>query len=76
MFPDVPELPPMPGVEKPQQDEEEEEEMEEEAKKKRKIPPTRKVQDPYASDDTGSMMLPVFVAVGAFIPLLFCLCKL
>jgi hypothetical protein len=35
-----------------------------------------KVLDPYASDDTGSMLLPVFVAVGAFIPLLICLCQL
>lgn len=31
--------------------------------------------DPYASDDTSSM-LPVFVAIGAAIPILFCLCKL
>jgi len=36
----------------------------------------QKVQDPYASDDPGSMLLPVVVAVGAFIPLLFCLCRL
>jgi hypothetical protein len=35
-----------------------------------------KVQDPYASDDTGSMLMPIFVAVGAFIPLLICLCRL
>ncbi|XP_069939952.1 malectin-B-like [Cherax quadricarinatus] len=31
--------------------------------------------DPYALDDTSSM-LPVFVAIGAAIPILFCLCKL
>ncbi|KAG0713349.1 Malectin [Chionoecetes opilio] len=31
--------------------------------------------DPYAADDTSSM-LPVFVAIGAAIPILFCLCKL
>ena len=31
--------------------------------------------DPYAVDDS-SVMLPVFIAIGAFIPLLFCLCKL
>lgn len=31
--------------------------------------------DPYTMDDS-SIMLPVFVAIGAFIPLLFCLCKL
>lgn len=32
-------------------------------------------EDPYALDDS-SVMLPVFIAIGAFIPLLFCLCKL
>ncbi|KOX75409.1 Malectin-B [Melipona quadrifasciata] len=31
--------------------------------------------DPYSIDDS-SVMLPIFVALGAFIPLLFCLCKL
>lgn len=34
-----------------------------------------KQQDPYALDDSTAM-LPVFIAIGAFIPLLFCLCKL
>lgn len=34
-----------------------------------------KQEDPYALDDS-SIMLPVFIAIGAFIPLLFCLCKL
>ncbi|XP_058800045.1 malectin-A [Phymastichus coffea] len=31
--------------------------------------------DPYASEDS-SILIPVFIAIGAFIPLLFCLCKL
>ncbi|XP_015510139.1 malectin-A [Neodiprion pinetum] len=31
--------------------------------------------DPYSIDDT-SILLPIYVAIGAFIPLLFCLCKL
>lgn len=31
--------------------------------------------DPYAAEDS-SILLPVFIAIGAFIPLLFCLCKL
>lgn len=31
--------------------------------------------DPYLIDDS-SVMLPIFVAIGSFIPLLFCLCKL
>lgn len=34
-----------------------------------------KQEDPYALDDS-SVMLPVFIAIAAFIPLLFCLCKL
>ena len=34
-----------------------------------------KTKDPYELDES-SAMLPIFVAVGAFIPLLFCLCKL
>jgi len=45
-------------------------------KQRRHAPLEQKVQDPYASDDPGSMLLPVVVAVGAFIPLLFCLCRL
>lgn len=35
-----------------------------------------KQEDPYSMDDSSSVMLPVFIAIGAFIPLLFCLCKL
>uniref|UniRef100_A0A1A9ZPW6 Malectin domain-containing protein n=1 Tax=Glossina pallidipes TaxID=7398 RepID=A0A1A9ZPW6_GLOPL len=31
--------------------------------------------DPYSMDDS-TLLLPVFIAIGAFIPLLFCLCKL
>lgn len=34
-----------------------------------------KQPDPYAMDDS-SLMLPLFIAIGAFIPLLICLCKL
>lgn len=34
-----------------------------------------KQPNPYSMDDS-SVMLPVFIAIGAFIPLLFCLCKL
>jgi len=34
-----------------------------------------KASDPYAADDTATL-LPLLVAIGAFIPLLFCLCKL
>ena len=84
LFSDVPKLPPMPGTEKraapePEPVEEEEEETDDDSRKppKTRRPPSGpKVQDPYAKDDTSSMMLPVFIAIGAFIPLLFCLCKL
>jgi len=59
------------------EDEEESEEDEQRWKKPRRHATfEQKVQDPYASDDPGSMLLPVIVAVGAFIPLLFCLCRL
>uniref|UniRef100_A0A2M4BV57 Putative malectin-a n=1 Tax=Anopheles marajoara TaxID=58244 RepID=A0A2M4BV57_9DIPT len=34
-----------------------------------------KQPNPYSLDES-SMMLPVFIAIGAFIPLLFCLCRL
>lgn len=74
---DVPKLPPLPGADNRRDDEEEEEEEPVEQKpSKRRRPSGPKAQDPYASDDTSTMLLPVFVAVGAFIPLLFCLCKL
>lgn len=76
---DVPQLPPLPGFDRPDVIDEEEEEYEEDlsAKNRKKRPSAGpKVQDPYAADDAGSMMLPVVVAIGAFIPLVFCLCKL
>ena len=34
-----------------------------------------RAKDPYEDDDSSSL-LPVFVAIGAALPLLFCLCKL
>ncbi len=53
----------------------EEKELRDKAEKMRRNPSGPKTKDPYESDDT-SALLPVFVAVGAFIPLVFCLCKL
>lgn len=56
-------------------------EMEEEEREsvKRKRPTSKpveaSVEDPYSSDET-SYLIPILVAIGAFIPLLFCLCKL
>eukprot|EP00106_Octopus_bimaculoides_P015587 XP_014783029.1 PREDICTED: malectin-B-like [Octopus bimaculoides] len=77
---DVPKLPPLPGADTPHGEEEEEEEEDESSEarspSKSRRPSGPKVQDPYAADDTSTMLLPVFVAIGAFIPLLFCLCRL
>lgn len=66
---DVPTLPPLDT----EPIEEEREEFETIPKNIR--PGEPKQPDPYAMDDS-SMMLPVFIAIGTFIPVLFCLCKL
>lgn len=46
-----------------------------EAKAKQRKTSGPKQPNPYSLDES-SMMLPVFIAIGAFIPLLFCLCRL
>ncbi|XP_063972336.1 malectin-A [Diachasmimorpha longicaudata] len=69
---DVPQLGPIP------QDPEEYhgmQEDEEESPVRNRHTSGPRTPDPYSIDDS-SIMLPVFVAIGAFIPLLFCLCKL
>uniref|UniRef100_A0A1B6DUX0 Malectin domain-containing protein n=1 Tax=Clastoptera arizonana TaxID=38151 RepID=A0A1B6DUX0_9HEMI len=68
---DIPKLPPMPEVEEWKGDEVEEKQSN--GKNRRASGP--RTPDPYSVEDS-SIMLPVFVAIGAFIPLLFCLCKL
>jgi hypothetical protein len=74
---DVALLPPIPGVEHQEEEEEEEGNDEEEKKQHRKRPTSGpRVQDPYVGDETSSMMLPIFIAMGAFFPILICLCKL
>lgn len=73
---DVPSLAPLPGVQKEPEEEEEEDELNESKSSKSRRPSGPKVADPYSEDDTSTILLPVFVAVGAFFPLLFCLCKL
>lgn len=45
------------------------------AKNKQRKTSGPKQPNPYSLDES-SMMLPVFIAIGAFIPLLFCLCRL
>ncbi|XP_045136987.1 malectin-A-like isoform X1 [Portunus trituberculatus] len=83
---DVPKLPPLPReeeldneVEEPRQsatlqntNTNQNSKQQQSAKRRPSGPRT---PDPYAADDTSSM-LPVFVAIGAAIPILFCLCKL
>jgi len=67
---DWPKLPPLPI----ETEEEIDEELKESTSARRK-PSGPRVADPYAEEDSSSM-LPIFVAIGAFIPLVFCLCKL
>jgi len=68
---DWPQLPP------PPLDNEEEDYTEpiHDAQTKRRNPSGPKVVDPYTEADSTSL-LPVFVAIGAFFPILICLCKL
>ncbi|XP_020486752.1 malectin [Labrus bergylta] len=81
---DVPPLQPHPGLEKPEEEEEEEEEGEagEEGGKKKilvdiksRIQSGPRIPNPYAADNS-SLMFPILVAFGVFIPTLFCLCRL
>ncbi|XP_013398557.1 malectin-B [Lingula anatina] len=73
---DVPQLPPLPTPDKQQEEQEEEEEEEPERQKKPRRTSGPKIQDPYAGEDASTTMLPILAALGAFIPLVFCLCKL
>ena len=76
---DVPKLQPHPGLEK-KEEEEEEEEYDEGSNLKRQTSKNRvqsgpRTPNPYASDNS-SLMFPILVAFGVFIPTLFCLCRL
>ncbi|BFZ18208.1 hypothetical protein BsWGS_21247 [Bradybaena similaris] len=81
MVDDVPRLPAIPNpdiVDQNDHDDDDEDVSdsgESEPRKARK-PSGPKVKDPYAAEDTSTMLIPVFVAIGAFIPLVYCLCKL
>ncbi|XP_048840732.1 malectin [Brienomyrus brachyistius] len=82
---DVPKLQPHPGLEKREEEEEEEEderETEEDVGKRgpSAVPKDRvrsgpRTPNPYAADNS-SLMFPILVAFGVFIPTLFCLCRL
>ncbi|KAA0713825.1 Malectin [Triplophysa tibetana] len=80
---DVPKLQPHPGLEKREDEEEEEEEGEGGEGEKKSTSPSSKnpvrsgprTPNPYATDNS-SLMFPILVAFGVFIPTLFCLCRL
>lgn len=76
-FLDVPQLAPIqPPV--PEEEPEEKHETFESEKplKSRKVKSGPRAQDPYEDISLSSSIFPVFVAIGAFIPILFCLCRL
>lgn len=73
---DVPKLPQLPGIEQNEDHEQVEDDSISENKPERARKTSGpKAVDPYASDES-SLLLPVLVALGVFIPTLFCLCKL
>jgi len=56
-------------------DRDEEQDSSGEPKRHRRVAEPR-ITDPYATEDSSSMLVPVAIAIGIFIPLVFCLCKL
>lgn len=84
VFTDVPKLQPHPGLGKPEEEEDYEDDPEggEEGGKKKvpagskyKVQSGPRTPNPYAADNS-SLMFPILVAFGVFIPTLFCLCRL
>lgn len=76
---DVPKLAPMPGGDPStlvEDEDDDEDESQPNKPSKQRRPSGPRTKDPYAGDDTSTMLLPVFMAIGAFVPILFCLCKL
>lgn len=69
---EVPQLPPMVW---PENDVDEPSDEIDEPVTKSQTASGPKQPDPYSLDDS-SLLLPVFITIGAFIPLLLCLCKL
>ncbi|XP_033123278.1 malectin-A-like [Anneissia japonica] len=78
---DVPKLPPIPGKEENidafDEDEDDEDERTDQVKPKEKVTVASgpKTVDPYSSNET-SLLFPILIAIGLFIPSLFCLCRL
>jgi len=73
---DWPQLPPLPTNDDAEDsdDSEPDDSMEDNRPSNRK-PSGPKTRDPYENEESPAM-LPIFVAIGAFIPLVFCMCKL
>ncbi|CAL1284607.1 unnamed protein product [Larinioides sclopetarius] len=69
---DIPQLPSLASDEK---DEEEEDVNQEKKSSPVRYPSGPRIPNPYETEDS-STMLPIFIAIGAFLPLLFCLCRL
>merc|ERR1719225_381389 len=73
---DWPQLPPLQSHEEPEENEEaESDDLLEDSKPSGRKPSGPKTRDPYENEESPAM-LPIFVAIGAFIPLVFCMCKL
>ena len=75
LFSDVPKLDPLPGPADEDGDDEEDKDVKEDKPKKERKTSGPKATNPYANDES-SMLFPIFVAIGVFLPTLFCLCKL
>lgn len=71
----IDEVPKLPPIVWPEAEAEEPREEVEEKSAKAHRASGPKQPDPYSTDD-NSVLIPVFITIGAFIPLLFCLCKL
>ena len=67
---------PVPGAPGEEEEEKEEsDELKDEKPKKQRKTSGPKAIDPYANDES-SMLYPIAIAIGVFLPTLFCLCKL
>ncbi|PRD32684.1 UNVERIFIED_CONTAM: mlec-a [Trichonephila clavipes] len=68
-------VPQLPSLASDEKDEEEEEATQEKKASPIRYPSGPRIPNPYETEDS-STMLPIFIAIGAFLPLLFCLCRL
>ncbi|KAF2363967.1 Malectin [Trinorchestia longiramus] len=73
---DVPPLPPFPLEEEPELLPEEEAQPSLSGQTARKVSSGPRTPDPYNSDESTGTFLPLVAAVGAAIPIVFCLCRM